>query len=244
MLWINANDELSTDKSVTLKGWIGNFLLIRYKVKNLQLEFYYQDKKIGETQTDKLGRFYLDYTFPDFGTYQVIVKMKGFYSLDTVINVLLINPEDQKEMIVCDIDNTLVQFSMLAFLFRLALNEIEGAKETLNLLKQKYHIIYLTHRERRFSNITKKWLLNHDFPISPVFFWSAKEDPFFSKKYKMDALKRIKEKAGARLAIGIGDKPGDIEAYKSCGIPRTFSIKGTGDWDKVREVFTYEIRND
>lgn len=241
MLWINAIDEISAGPKVTLRGWIANFFIMRFRIKNLCLEFYYEGNKIGETRTDRLGRFYFDTEFEKPGTHQIFVKIKDFYSLDTIIHVLRIDPKEEKSILVCDIDNTLVQFSVFAFLMRITLNEIEGSRETLDILKDKYHIVYLTHRERRLSNLTKRWLLNHHYPPSPVFFWSAKEDPFSSRKYKKSALKRIKEKACVPLAVGIGDKPGDMEAYNSIGIPKIFPIKASGDWKKVKEFFTHEF---
>ncbi len=136
---------------------------------------------------------------------------------------------------ICDIDNTITHFSFFSFLFKDPLREVDGAKEVLAEISEKYYIVYLTHRDKRFTAVTKSWLSDHDFPLGPVFFWSIGEDPFTSKKYKINTLEKIREKSQLDFMIGIGDKQSDIEAYKKAKIPKYFLIKDSDDWKKIGE---------
>jgi hypothetical protein len=235
MLWINAKDDISRSGEVTLQGRVSYYLWWHSSVKGKELEFFQNGEKIGSCFSDENGFYALKHGFSKKGLHQILIILKEDPSIRGIQNILI--PENKsKKILVCDVDNTLVNFSLISFIFQFGLSPLSGASEVLNELSEYYDIVYLTHRDRRFTQLTKSWMVRHEIPAGPVFFWSLKEDPFLSKRYKMKKLEIIKEKAGMPLSVGIGDRTGDIEAYESAGIKKTFLINEETDWKKIKEA--------
>lgn len=237
MLWLHCKDLISRDKKVCLEGWISNSLWRHSPVSSLEVEFYLEDEKIGEAKSNEKGEFFLEHEFESQGLYQIMLNIKEAPSKSTILTALILSNNNEKPLTICDIDHTIVNFSFFRFLFGKRLYPIKGAKDTLNSLQNNYHLIYLTHRDKRFSALTKKWLKIHQIPFGPVFFWSINEDPFLSAKYKIRALQKIQEQSKLSLEIGIGDRLSDMKAYSAMNIPNRFLIKKGEQWQKIMEVF-------
>jgi len=236
VIWINTNDEITNHKSVFLKGWVSYFLYFKFGMKKTVIEFFLENKKIGETETDQNGFFELEYEFENSGVFKIKTQIQNMEYFFSFFHILVLEKDNRKQALVCDVDNTIVDFSYWLLLTRSQFKEIQGAEETLKILSEHYHIIYLTHREERFSCFTKQWFDLHSLPAGPIIFWSSKDYPIANQKYKNKALADLIKKTGLKLAAGIGDKKSDIAAYQKNGIKKTFLLKEPKDWEKIREA--------
>lgn len=232
-MWINALDEISNSLTVHLRGFASRFYWLYLPLKEVWVEFYLEDKKIGEAKTNKKGFFSLNYTFQKPGLYEITIKPQNSSSPKESLNILIVKPNEK--LVVCDIDHTLMEVSAFAFIANRKTPPMEGALETLKILEKNHHILYLTHRETRFAHITKKWLKDFDFPTGPLFLWSYKHHPFKNESYKTNALKRIVLRSSLPLKMAFGDKESDLEAYKNAGVKKIVQILGPQDWKKLKE---------
>ncbi|HOJ50498.1 MAG TPA: hypothetical protein PKW55_06795 [Spirochaetota bacterium] len=232
---INCVDKISKNTEVILEGWVSRFLWFNFSIKNEELEIYHNNTKISEVRTDVNGRFYTTYNFEKPGLYSLKVKLKKYDTEPGILNVLIISPEKKNQLVVCDIDNTIVNFSYMLFIFGLGLTPINGARNVLKEISEKYYILYLTHRHDMFTNTTKEWIISNDFPIAPVFLWSMKYDPFKSYSYKVKKIRDLVKETGLEIIAGIGDRESDIMAYKKVGINKIFLIDSNQSWEKIRK---------
>ena len=232
---INCIDKISTDTRVLIEGWVSRFLWFNFSLKNEELEIFHGDNKILDMKTNNNGEFAKEYDFKKPGLYSLRLRLKKYNNSPGILNILIIDPNDKKDVVVCDIDNTIVNFSYVMFFFGFDLDPIEGARSVLWEISKKYYLIYLTHRHDMFTNNTKEWILEKDFPLSPVFLWSIKDDPFRSYSYKVSKIKSIKKDTGLNIVAGIGDRESDIMAYRETGIPNIFLVDSSNSWEKIRK---------
>jgi phosphatidate phosphatase APP1 len=234
MLFINVKDVITRDTQINIVGWVSHLLYIKWGVSRLKVELFYKNQKIAETTTNRLGVFNFQTTLTESGLHQYIIKIPNT-ALSEEATILRLPDKELKPILICDIDNTLAHVSVISFFFRNIVTEVLGAKEVLQGLADKYNIIYLTHRDERLSSMTKNWLSGRSFPNGPVIFWSYKKDPLSSRKYKTKALLKVAKENKIELSVGIGEQPGDMIAYQSAGIKKTFQINSSEDWKKIKE---------
>lgn len=109
---------------------------------------------------------------------------------------------------------------------------IKKAREVLRWIKEQgCHIIYLSSREDKLINATKDWLLKHSFPGGDL-----RHRKKFQKtdRFKVETIQALQRKY--EIIFGIGDRDGDIEAYRACGIiALRVDTNQEKDWDRIRQ---------
>lgn len=128
--------------------------------------------------------------------------------------------ERETPVIVVDIDHTIADVSPQGFIFRKVQNvrPVVGSREALDELATSMQILYLTARDHIFTRKTKLWLRAAEFPEAPVYlrkgtrFWSASP-----QDHKIERLKEVRRRF-PNVRWGVGDKPGDIAAYRAHSI--------------------------
>ncbi len=137
---------------------------------------------------------------------------------------------------------------------------LPGAAQALRALQEAgYRIIYLTGRHDAPGDSmrrgTELWLAEHDFPHpgdGSTLLWMKPRRGLDDRQFKEEALQEILKLGPVRA--GIGDRPSDIEAYLSRGIPAILvrgsprgEPQGSGPrgaplggglapWDRLQEV--------
>jgi phosphatidate phosphatase PAH1 len=97
----------------------------------------------------------------------------------------------------------------------------EGAPAALTTLRGRNYLpVYLTARGRIFTEDTRRWLDDHGFPRGPL-----RLAPTIvtlpgaaTTAYKSDTLAEL-ESSGLVVAIGIGNRATDSDAYRSVNVP-------------------------
>ena len=124
---------------------------------------------------------------------------------------------------VCDVDGTLTSSENAVVGQVIAHTHVDvhpGAPEALReLANHGIQLVYLTARPERFSELTRRWLLEQGLPRGPVIlpphFTPAGEA---AEAAKIGALERLRA-IGLALTLGIGNRATDVEAYAHAGIP-------------------------
>jgi phosphatidate phosphatase APP1 len=169
------------------------------------------------------------------GLYKIDVFYDGnhrFESQNDEVRVLVIKTD--KPVAILDIDHTLTSENWLR-----QPEEIDPYdKDTVrvvNELAKKYVIVYLSSRPRLMHRSTHHWLNNHGFPDGPILLWSPKKISWFEpEEYKKDILESLR-KSGITLAVGIGNREADIEAYRETGMRAILLAKTDHDRNEAEE---------
>lgn len=116
-----------------------------------------------------------------------------------------------------------------------------GAAEVLQELHRRYGIVYVTARSLWRAGETCRWLRRHGFPLE--------EDGIYFRwppgrrygGYKKATIARLKA-AGMPLAVGLGDRRSDAEAYHAAGL-RTILLgrREVGDIPVLRAAAWEEV---
>lgn len=237
MFWVNGRDKITHKSEALLEGWVSKTMWRKGGAPNVPVQFFLGDELVGETITGRFGRFSFPYHHTASGLVVIRVQVKGApCHPGRIVHLVNLDHGLKKGLVICDVDNTLARFSLFTFMLKRPLGAFKGASEVLNKLSEKYYIVYLTHRDQRFSCLTKHWLEAKDFPPGPGFYWSLKDHPISSRNYKSGVLARIVSESQMPLVMGFGDKTGDIAAYEQAGIPKAFLIRGSEDWLDILEV--------
>ena len=134
--------------------------------------------------------------------------------------MVVVIPRDAP-VFITDIDHTIADVSSVGFIFKSVgkVRPLEGAAEALVEISRKMQIVYLTARDHIFTRKTKEWLALHRFPEAPVYlrrrtrFWTVR-----ARDHKVSRLREMRL-AFPNIRWGVGDLPGDAEAYREHGIP-------------------------
>jgi hypothetical protein len=124
-------------------------------------------------------------------------------------------------VLVTDIDHTIADVSPAGFILKPNpyVRPLAGARDALASLAGRLEIVYLSARDHVYARKTRAWLRMNAFPEAPLFvragtrFWSCR-----SKRHKIARLGELRS-LWTDIRAGIGDLPGDAEAYASHGIP-------------------------
>ena len=93
-----------------------------------------------------------------------------------------------------------------------------------------FYIIYLSSREDKLVNTTKDWLTKHGFPGGDLRHRQKHQRTY---EFKVEAIGAMQRKY--EIVLGIGDREGDIEAYRACGvIPLRVITNHEKDWDRIK----------
>jgi hypothetical protein len=146
--------------------------------------------------------------------------------------------------IILDIDNTLAATTLkdaFAGRFRLALPLDQDTVRVVNALAKEYELFIVTSRPRTQAPTVLEWLSRNGFPRVPTFFYDPRAEAIRPATAKRKILQELKREYPL-IAIGIGDREGDIEGYMSegllaLGIGReergTFSVRSWSDVEAI-----------
>jgi len=182
-----------------------------------------QAKASGQTDSDGVGRASLAPLTTGIVPFSVRVSDDPSTRIRGRLWVL----EPERPVVICDIDGTLSDMGGL----RVPVSgwrapAFPGAPALLRDLARTHAIVYLSARDQSFRAASRGFLRKHDFPLGPLLLnsWgidkgSQREQLLPSRhgRFKLKVLERLKAR-GLKLVMGIGDKPGDAEAYEGAGI--------------------------
>jgi len=182
---------------------------------------------LGTATTDRDGRFALRLT----GDARLPIGMRDIFAAapdgDDFRFLAYVAPRGT-QIVVSDIDGTLTH-SEGAFpksvLFGSAVHAQRDAAATLRAATAAgYQMVYITARGDRFTDATRRWLVEQGFPRGPL----RLGQPLFvmpgapTVEYKWNTIVWLRSKFG--VAAGLGNRATDVEAYRMAGLParRTF----------------------
>ena len=108
---------------------------------------------------------------------------------------------------------------------------IEKARNVLRWIKEQgCRIIYLSSRDDKLTSTTKEWLIKHGFPGGDL---KHRKKDQKTTEFKISAIKSLQKRYD--IIFGIGDRDGDIEAYRAAGIiPLRVVTNQEEDWDRIQ----------
>jgi LNS2-like protein (lipin/Ned1/Smp2) len=197
---------------------------LRPDQKGRTLEFQLGEAKAsGRTDSDGVGRASLAPLTT--GIVPFTVKVSDAPATQIKGRLWVLEPE--RPVVICDIDGTLSDMGGLRVpVSGWRAKAFPGAPELLRDLAKTHAIVYLTARDQSFRAASQGFLRKHDFPLGPLLLnsWgldkgSQREQLLPSRhgRFKLKVLQRLQAR-GLKLALGIGDKPGDAEAYEGAGV--------------------------
>ncbi|KPK85805.1 MAG: hypothetical protein AMJ81_02620 [Phycisphaerae bacterium SM23_33] len=192
-------------------------------VEGADVEFLLGQTSLGKVKTDSGGHARLNWTPPKPGDYGLTAKIvavpeKDFEDmLKCAPTPLLVSARTKDtKFVVLDLDHTVVASSFFRVLFGGAKPMPESA-EVVKELSKDYSVIYLTQRPGLLTVKSKNWLTGNGFPRAPLLVSEFKQAVGDSGKFKTGRLKALREQF-PNVAIGIGDKISDAEAYVANGL--------------------------
>jgi len=183
----------------------------------------YRDEWVaGRINTNADGIASLRWVPPASGNYTFAAKIvavpdEGYRELLEVTPAAMLvaaRPKDTR-FVVIDLDHTIVDSSF----FRVLLDggkPMPGSVAATQRIAQVYGIIYLTHRPDLLTAKSKQFLTRGGYPPGPLLV-SELKDVFDSGEFKTAKLSEVR-KAFPRVAVGIGDKLSDAQAYVDNGL--------------------------
>ena len=170
----------------------------------------------GKALTDAQGEAVIPLGPLEAGSRRVPVRV-GAATAEAFVSVVA----KDTPIFITDIDHTIADVSSAGFIFRKARSvpTFEGSREALERIAKSMQLVYLTARDHIFTRKTKEWLKFNGFPEAPVYlrrrtrFWTVR-----AKEHKVSRLRELRL-AFPNLRWGVGDMPGDAEAYAAHGIP-------------------------
>jgi phosphatidate phosphatase PAH1 len=177
---------------------------------------------LGATRSDGEGRFALAVPRAarlPAGLHELAVSLPGDRS-GTAFTGLVAAAGTR--IVVCDVDGTLTE-SENEIVEQLANHEAPAARPAAaralaELAARGYQPIYVTARPRALAELTERWLAARGMPRGPVILAPHLALPGSAALVaKHDTLARLGA-AGFVLAIGIGNRATDVQAYETAGV--------------------------
>ena len=192
-------------------------------VEDVAVEFRLGSALLGRVATDDDGYARLAWAAPGAGDHDVAVKIVAVpdEKYDEMLKVspasLLVSVRPSAtRFVVIDLDHTVVASSFVHVLADDA-KPMDRAAESVKTIAKTYSVIYLTHRPDLLASKSKRWLSEHKFPRAPLLVSSLSEAFGDSGEFKTGRIKTLRERFPG-VAIGIGDKFSDAEAYVANGM--------------------------
>jgi hypothetical protein len=183
---------------------------------------YHGETLLGQAVTQADGIARLQWTPPQAGNYEFTARIiaVGATGLNELLQVspapLLVAARDKNTpLIVIDLDHTVVDSSF----FRVLTDGGRPMGDSVAVtqrLAQNYSLIYLTHRPDLMTRTSKQWLVRGGYPPGPLLV-SRLKDAFDSGAFKTAKLSELRV-AFPGVAVGIGDKLSDAQAYVDNGL--------------------------
>lgn len=186
-------------------------------ISDVKITFYHGRRIIGSDETGSDGVASVKWKVGRVGTYHVSARITEVDRDNQALlrvspSPLLVSVRNKDTpFLVVDLDRTVVGSSFLSVLTGDA-RAMSDSVSVLNRLARTDAIIYLTHRPALMTRRSKQWLQTNGFPPGPVLLSSFRGFFLGSKKYKSARLADLR-KAYPNVRVGIGDKPGDAQAY-------------------------------
>jgi len=191
-------------------------------IEGLTVDFALGGKTLGRAVTDASGQATLTWTPPKAGDYDVAVTVTASeddaYDALTKLEAapLLVSARGKDTtFVVIDLDHTVVASGFFRVLVGGA-KPMPGAAEVIKELRRRYSVIYLTHRPALLTVKSKGWLIGNGFPRAPLLVAALRDLPS-SGKFKTAKIEALR-KQYPNVALGIGDKLSDSEAYVANGL--------------------------
>ncbi len=170
----------------------------------------------GKAMTDARGEAVIPLGPLDPGARRIPVRV-GAASAEALLAVV----PKETPIFITDIDHTIADVSSVGFIFKgvRSVPTLEGSREALERIAMSMQLVYLTARDHIFTRKTKDWLRLNGFPEAPVYlrrrtrFWTVR-----ALEHKVSRLRELRL-AFPNIRWGVGDMPGDAEAYAAHGIP-------------------------
>ncbi len=180
-------------------------------------------QRIGRARTDDEGRFQLALTGANrlpLGMRDLALSVVGDR---TSARFLALVAREDAPLAISDIDGTLTlaenDFNKSIVIGGMEdIGILEGAAAAMQAIRATgAQPVYVSARARLYTDHTRWWLEDRGLPRGPV-----RLAPYFmlpgggTGEFKTEVLRTF---AGFRLVLGNGNRPTDIEAYESVGIP-------------------------
>jgi len=186
---------------------------------NYLVTFYFDGKPAGQARTDENGIAEIAFVPEEPGLFNFEARLEAQeigLEKPPAATVLVCCPEKNRELMVVDLDKTLVASGFSTVLLGDPM-PVPDSVRILNKFAQRFTLIYLTHRPDLFAASSKDWLRKHGYPPGPLLLSSLSSFFEGSEKYKTGRLSRLK-KEFPNLTLGIGDKFSDARAYAANGM--------------------------
>jgi len=222
----NRATVLATDDMLTLPGAdvrleasLRTGILVT-GVEGKRVQFLLDGKLLGEATTNKSGDAVLAWKVPaKAGDYVVRVQLRAEDQPPEPVpsaELLVAARAADAPMIAVDLDKTVVASGFARVLLGMA-EPMTDASKVLSRAAESCTIIYLTQRPDFLGPASKKWLADNDFPRGPMLTTTLATLAVGSRSFKSYRLAEI-HKTFTRVAIGIGDKASDAQAYDENGL--------------------------
>lgn len=217
-------------------------------VPGVEVSFWVEEKEVARAVTDYEGHAYAECALPQSARrFEARADHRGRAMKSE--GKILPWPKD-RTIIVCDIDGTIswTDFEELVLhQSEKTSKPIEGSREVLHELSNRYSIIYLSARERFFFDLTNQWLAEQGFPEGPLLTSATLDEGIHAERFKRETILRL-QRLFPNVLIGIGNKSSDVEAYGACGLvtlirheadDRQFRAHAIvlEDWNAIRSLF-------
>ena len=192
-------------------------------VGGVSVGFYLDSELIGMDRTDKSGRAGISWTPAKAGNFLFTARITAVPDKDYK-DMLEISPapllvaarEKDTKFVVIDLDHTVVSSSFFVVLIGGA-SPMPGSVRVTREIAKEYGIIYLTQRPNLLTVRSKQWLRDEGFPQGPLLLSDLEQALRGSGRFKTSRLAVVR-KSFPNVAIGIGDKPSDAQAYVDNGM--------------------------
>lgn len=187
---------------------------LRSDVKDIEVEFFADGRKLGHDKTDEHGRASIKFRPrpPGDRLIETTARVDGKM---LKASARVFEWREDVVAIAVDIDNTISRTDYEELVFDENEDDshpIKSARKTLRALSADFQILYLTARPRFLFDKTRQWLDENEFPPGPLVVAPGLRAAMRPEAYKRDALKRYRDD-WPNILIGIGDKPSDAKAY-------------------------------
>ncbi len=176
---------------------------------------------LGGDVTDGEARGTIAFTPPAPGEYTIECQFAGTSRFrPAAFRALVLCRQPTRYGIILDIDKTLAATTIKDVFqgrFRLALPLDRDTVRVVNELAKRYELFIVTSRPRTQAPAVLEWLARNGFPRVPTFFYDPRTEALRPATAKRKIFREIKQ-AYPAVAVGIGDREGDIEGYMREGI--------------------------
>jgi len=220
--FIAPEDQLTAEDLLALPGSRVRLVarveryLIRFvdpSVRGATVEFFEGDARVGAAVTDKRGFASIEIDAGPVGRRRFVVRTSRAEEA-LFVDVL---PADAP-VLVLDIDHTITDVSTfrMAFTANRDTRHLPDAVDVIRRLGRRFAVVFLTARDRSFLGKTRDWFRMQELPDGPIF---LRRRRFWSQRALDHKLERLAELTKThRCVAGVGDLPGDAQAYRTSGM--------------------------